>query len=459
MTLSSPKTLLIIGYVWPEPNSSAAGTRMMQLINLFKQREWEITFASPANLGEHKENLAIHGVSEQNIALNDSSFDEFVKQLSPGLVIFDRFMMEEQFGWRVEQHAPQALRILNTEDLHALRQCRQNQIKQYLKSQPNEVDLTELALTDQAWLFKNMAKSDIAKREIASIFRCDLTLMISEFEITLLQEQFQVPKRQLHYLPFLYDQINTKKLPTFEERAHFVTIGNFRHDPNWDAVLWLKESIWPKIRQQLPKAELHVYGAYPPPKATALNNPNQGFLVKGWAANSSQVIQNARVLLAPLRFGAGIKGKLAEAMLNGTPNVTTVIGTESMLASNCDHWPGMVANDSCHFANSAVSLYEDYQAWSKYQTIGFKNVLQLYVKNELTGVQKTVTNSLNIPTASSQGDDFLQKLEVLINNLDHHRNQNFIGSMLNHHHHKSTQYMAQWIEAKNKLPVSDSPIN
>ena len=430
------KTLLIIGYVWPEPNSSAAGTRMMQLIKLLQDDNWSMTFASPSKLGEHKEDLSQYGITEQNIELNDSSFDQFITQLQPGLVIFDRFMMEEQFGWRVEKHAPKALRVLNTEDLHSLRACRQQIIKEYLKTKPSNIDLQTLNLIDQAWLFQKMATMDIAKREIAAIFRCDLTLMISEFEIELLQEQFKVPKQQLHYLPFLYQPIETTLLPTFEQREHFVTIGNFRHEPNWDAVLWLKESIWPQIRQQLPQAEIHIYGAYPPPKATALHNPKQGFLIKGWAKDAFEVISNAKVLLAPLRFGAGIKGKLAEAMLNGTPNVTTLIGAESMLSQNIENWPGAIANNAADFANAAVTLYQDNQAWQKHQTYGFKNALQRYVNN--------------IDLHNHFEYTLVKQINHLRHNINQHRTQNFMGSMLNHHHHKSTKYMAQWIEAKNK---------
>ncbi|MDA3806714.1 MAG: glycosyltransferase, partial [Thiomicrorhabdus sp.] len=102
---TSSKTLLIIGYVWPEPNSSAAGTRMMQLIALFQTQGYSITFASPSNLGEHKADLLSLGIHEQLIELNNESFDLFIQQLQPGLVIFDRFMMEEQFGWRIEKQA------------------------------------------------------------------------------------------------------------------------------------------------------------------------------------------------------------------------------------------------------------------------------------------------------------------------------------------------------------------
>jgi len=430
----SLQKLLIIGYVWPEPNSSAAGTRMMQLINLFQQQGYEITFSSPAKLGEHKQNLAELGIKEQNIELNSASFDLFLQALQPDVVLLDRFMMEEQFGWRVEEHAPQAIRILNTEDLHSLRACRQQLVKAELKQHRDEFNLESLALTDKNKLFAEMANSDIAKREIASIFRSDITLMISEFEVTLLKEQFQVPENQLFYLPFIYPSLATDKLPDYEAKQHFISIGNFRHEPNWDAVLWLKEAIWPKIKQKIPNAELHIYGAYPPPKATALHNPKQGFLVKGWAEDAFEVIKDARVLLAPLRFGAGIKGKLAEAMLNGTPSVTTPVGSESMYNPNNEDWPGMIAVTDEEVANHAVELYKNQNIWQEKQATGFRLAEQYFV---------------NSGANEKRAKRFIDVLNKMSLDLTNHRNKNFIGAMLNHHHHKSTKFMAQWIEAKN----------
>lgn len=439
---SLQKRLLIIGYVWPEPNSSAAGTRMMQLIQLFASQNWNITFASPAKLGEHKVDLQTLGIAEKNIELNDSSFDNFITQLQPNMVIFDRFMMEEQFGWRVAKYAPQALRILNTEDLHSLRASRQKLLKQFLKNQPNNIDLEDIALTDSLTLFTEMALSDIAKREIAAIYRSDLTLMISAFEMQLLTQQFSIPQQQLFYLPFVYQPLqssnsNSATINNWQERQHFISIGNFRHEPNWDAVLWLKQEIWPLIRKQLPSAELHIYGAYPPPKATALHNKKQGFLIKGWAEDALDVMQQARVCLAPLRFGAGIKGKLADAMQTGTPSVTTDIGAESMLNTHLEQWPGAIANNAEDYANAAVELYQNNQACSDCQTLALKN-FQLNYEDQ------------------SFNDKLMHCLQLLTENLTRHRSQNFTGSMLNHHHHKSTQYMAQWIEAKNKIEVSET---
>ena len=99
---------LVIGYVWPEPASSAAGTRMLELVQLLLKMDYQVTFASAAALSEHRFDLNSLGVTEKSIALNCSSFDDFVRELNPNLVLFDRFFTEEQFGWRVEPACPDA---------------------------------------------------------------------------------------------------------------------------------------------------------------------------------------------------------------------------------------------------------------------------------------------------------------------------------------------------------------
>lgn len=406
--------ILIIGYVWPEPNSSAAGSRMMQLINSLKLADYSIEFATPAQTTEHMVNLEALDVSTTQIELNQSSFDQYIKDLNPDVVIFDRFMMEEQFAWRVEKHCPNALRVLNTEDLHSLRGARHKAIK-----------------ANTAFKLEDM-HSDLGIREIAAILRSDLTLMISDYECQLLQDKFNVPAYQLMHLPFMLTpltQDNKDSLPSFEQRAHFISIGNFRHEPNWDAVLQLKTEIWPHIRKQLPKAQLHIYGAYPPPKASQLHNEKQGFLIKGWAEDANKVMASAKICLAPIRFGAGIKGKLVEAMQNGTSSITTPVGAESMHGDL--PWNGHICDNTEDFIKAAVSLYQDEILWQENQEKGYQVITQLYNKDEWH-------------------NRFIARLAQAKATQAANRQQNFMGLMVRHHSLKSTQYMSQWIEAKNK---------
>ncbi|MCF4996764.1 glycosyltransferase [Pseudomonas syringae] len=420
--------VLVIGYVWPEPRSSAASGHVMQILEAFLAQGWDITFSSPAGPGEHKADLAALGIREVPIELNNSSFDVFISELAPDIVLFDQFMMEEQFGWRVEKHCPDALRVLETSDLQSLRHARHQRLKDRLKASADQDDFSELFAPALREEFELMADTDLAKREIAALYRCDLNLMISEVEIELLVEQFGLPRYLLHWCPLM---INPPTLPPrgFEDRTHFLSIGNFRHAPNWDAVLWMKTTVWPLIRAQLPTAQLHLYGSYTPPKATALHNAAQGFHVMNWAEDALQVMSEARICLAPLRFGAGIKGKLVDAMLCGTPSVTTPIGAEAMHGEH--EWPGTIAQTAQALADSAVKLYKNQAAWADAQSCGHSLLRDRYDR-------------------SIHGPALIEKILSCKKNLSKLRSNNFTGSMLRHHAHKSTQYMAQWIEAKNR---------
>ena len=408
--------VLIIGFVWPEPNSSGAGVRMMELIRLFLEQKWQVTYASPAAISEHMANLDALGVSRQLIEVNSSSFDTFVSQLNPDIVLFDRFMMEEQFGWRVEQATPSALRIIESIDLHLLRDARHRVVKETLQV-AKDIDKSDLY-------------SEIAKREIASFYRSDLTIMISTYEMELLREQFSFSDELLHLTPFMFDESDiVTPTPTYEARQHFISIGNFRHAPNWDSVRWMNETIWPMIRKELPDAELHIFGAYPPKKATALHKPESGFYIDGWAEDALNVMKKSRVSLAPLRFGAGIKGKLADAMLAGTPSVTTSVGMESMHGEL--DWCGAIADDPEVFAKAAVTLYRDREGWLKAQRNGYEIIHSLFNKHK-------------------NGASLISRIMAYRENIETNRSNNFTGTMLRHHHHRSTEFMSRWIEEKNR---------
>ncbi len=406
--------ILIIGKVWPEPSSSAAGSRTLQLINLFLEQNWQVSFACAASESDYSFDLKSLGISTLHIVLNDSSFDDLVKNMQPHMVLFDRFTSEEQFGWRVAQNCPNALRILDTIDLHCLRLARQEAIKQN-----RDFSLLDL-------------NSDFAKREIASIYRSDVSLMISDYEMDLLINHFKIDNSLLHYVPFLLDPILIKnnQWPSFSEREHFLSIGNFLHEPNWDAVLFLKQFIWPLIRKQLPKAEIHIYGAYPSKKVFDLNNIKEGFLIKGRADSVERVMKKTKVCLAPLRFGAGIKGKLIDAMQFGVPSVTTDIGAEAMHGEYS--WNGIIANQPHKFAEAAVELYTNEIKWQQAVENGAQILNNFFLK-------------------SNHSDLLIDKLLFLKNQLKSHRSSNFIGEMLMHHTVMGTKYMSLWIEAKNKL--------
>lgn len=399
--------LLIIGHTFPEPTTTAAGGRMMQLINLFMEGSYSVHFATTATHSEFSENLETYNVQVAQIHLNHSSFDHFIKELDPHIVLFDRFITEEQFGWRVIEQCPNAIRILDTEDLHFLRKARELAVKK----------------NDPLHLF-----TDDAKRELASILRCDLTLLISEDEMHLLLHRFHIPDQLLCYLPLLVDDIPIQ-LPDFEHRRNFISIGNFQHAPNLDAVKFMKKSLWTEIRKQLPEAELHIYGAYSSKEVSEWHNVKEGFLVKGWAANLEEVMSHSRVCIAPLRFGAGLKGKLLDASKYGTPSVTTKIGAEGL----CGEFPfgGLIGDSMEEIISASVRLYSNQSLWNASQKNGFRLIENRFLKEQFAL-------------------SFLKLIAQIKASIAERRQENFIGQILHHQSFQATKYLSKWIEEKNQ---------
>ncbi|MFQ3206317.1 MAG: glycosyltransferase involved in cell wall biosynthesis [Glaciecola sp.] len=449
----SSHKVLFVGLVWPEPTSTAAGQNILSYINLFIANGYQVTFACAADKSEHSAPLSSMGVKEQPITLNDSSFDSFVNQYAPDISVFDRFISEEQFGWRVSSAAPHCMKILDCEDLHFLRDARHQIYKETNKNNISSLTSEQ----SNAYLY-----SDLCKRELASILRCDLSILLSNYECQLLTKVFGIPKTLLHYCPFLIPEQAIKQAKTYEQRIDFISIGNFRHAPNWDAVLTLKQKIWPAIHHALPTAFCHVYGSYLTPKAKQLENKQQGFLVHGYAKDAQEVIGNARVLLAPLNFGAGIKGKLVDAMQCKTPSVTTEMGAEGLLPSldNTDKlddtyrlddaikpnednksseqnalWPGAINNiqsSTDSFIQSCIALYANESIW----TVASNRSKPLY------------SSIFNYTLQSKQLTQCIQHISA---NLTKHRQQHFLGQVIQHHTINSAKYMSQWIEAKTRL--------
>jgi len=215
----------------------------------------------------------------------------------------------------------------------------------------------------------------------------------------------------------------------FNDRKDFVFIGNFHHKPNWDAIRFLRADIWPIIHKALPGTRMHIYGAYPSHKVQNLHSDKFNFLVHGRAKDAQEVVSSARVSLAPIRFGAGVKGKLLEAMMCGTPNVTTEMGAESMRFDQ--QWGGLIEDDFRKFAAAAIELYTNESLWLEKQDAGYQ----------------VLDRRFNLENFS---DEFLDSMQLNIENLDSNRSKCFIAKVMQHQSMQSTKYMSQWIAEKNK---------
>ncbi|MEJ2163791.1 MAG: glycosyltransferase, partial [Robiginitalea sp.] len=272
------KKLLVIGHRWPEPEATAAGSRMMGMLEGFLKEGYHITFASAAVPGLYGTfasaavpglygiPLEPLGIQTERISLNDSAFNEFLKSNPFEIVLFDRFMTEEQFGWRVRECLPDSTLVLDTEDLHSLRQSREKAIRQ-----------------DRAWNVESWMTHPHFYREIASILRCDLSLLVSAAERDLLKSHLPILEGKIFYLPFQMKPATEGDPVGFQQRSGFVFLGTGMHRPNLDAIEQLKNRIWPLLSRRLPQAVLRLYGAYRPGQILGFHNPPDRFEVCGWA--------------------------------------------------------------------------------------------------------------------------------------------------------------------------------
>ncbi|AXJ01946.1 Glycosyltransferase involved in cell wall bisynthesis [Cyclonatronum proteinivorum] len=413
-SLKAAPKVLIVANVWPEPDSSAAGKHMMQLLETLSVLSEEMLFTCTAVESHFVSPRLSEICKTANIRMNCSSFDQLVSDFSPDLVVYDRFLAEEQFGWRVRERCPEAVTMLNTEDLHFVRRWREN----------NRSD-TGFSCTDipvSAFLTTD------AQRELAALFRSDLTLLISEAEHRLLLHHLPATAGLLQYHPLCKEGGNQALNTVTDHQTNVISLGNFLHKPNQDAALTLIQHLWPALGPQLKNAELHLYGAYPSEKHFRWSQPAKRVWVKGRAKNLQETLCAHRLMLAPIRFGSGIKGKLLDAMQFGLPFVTTPIGIEGIDSTeNCEPFVGFTRED---FIQKSVRLYED-----------------VALRNEFRAWAHEVLN--NRFESRAHETSLIKTLTARLRNRSHFRQQNIIGAMLQHHSLASTRYMGKWIEAKN----------
>src|SRR5690606_33511941 len=175
-------------------------------------------------------------------------------------------------------------------------------------------------------------------RELAVIAAADTTLVVSEVERAVLRGD--APGARVELLSNLHS-VSGPGLP-FEQRRDLVFVGGFRHPPNIDAVLWFASEVLPHVRERLPDVRFHCIGADAPPEVAALA-ALPGVEVHGYVPDITPYMDGCRLALAPLRYGAGVKGKVNLSMAHGQPVVATGCAAEGMHL--VDGRDVLVAND------------------------------------------------------------------------------------------------------------------
>lgn len=243
--------------------------------------------------------------------------------------------------------APQARAVFDTVDLHHVRERRG----------------AELA-GDRALL---RAAERTRVQELAAVAAADITLVVSDSERALLAEA--APDARIALVSNLHRVAGPGR--PYEERRDLLFVGGFRHPPNTDAVRWCIDAILPRIRAALPEVTLHCIGADPPDDLRALDGQN-GLRIHGHVPDLSPWLDGTRIALAPLRYGAGVKGKINQSMAHGLPVVATSCAVEAMHLR--DGEDVLVADEADAFADAVVRLYRERELWERLAANGLASV-------------------------------------------------------------------------------------
>lgn len=357
---SWPRRSTIV-FHWPflvNPDSTTGSLRNWRLMLEMRRRGHHVVYVGPNERSE--DSLLVYlrsiGVEVQThrTGLEQELVTKLVASHSIAAAVMSFCISEERFGHLYDQLAPDIIRVFDTIDLNFVRDFRSRQ-------------------TAEAWgAIEHMDPARLpvsAYVEIASMLRSDAVLLVSEAERELLTRDLQLPDGKFHVVSTIHD-LDAMIRPC-AEREGFSFIGYGGHPPNVDSIEYIVASLWPGIRAQLPAARLDIYGFKLPRKVLALDNPSTGIFVRGFVEDHRAAIGASRVMLAPLRYGAGVKGKICEAFAVGTPVVTTPMGAEGI---DEEGQALAIETDARRFVDRAVELYRSEETWTRASRKGMELV-------------------------------------------------------------------------------------
>lgn len=346
------KQILIVDAQTPRPDHDSGSLRLVNLMRLLREEGAHVVFL-PAN--RHRLEPYATRLQHLGIEVWHAPFaarpSAWLREHGPRFdaVMVSRHYVAHEFLPLLRTHAPRAKLIFDTVDLHYLRERRGAEVAQ------------DAALARSAERTRAL--------ELAIIAQADVSLVVSKIERDLLRRD--APNAKVDVLSNLHRIAGPGK--SFAERRDLVFVGGFRHPPNVDAVRWFAAEVWPRVRARLPDARFHCIGSDTPPDIEALT-AQPGILVHGHVADIDPYMRGVRIAVAPLRYGAGVKGKVNLSMAHGQPVVATACAVEGMhLRDGID---ALVADDPQAFTDAIVRLYEDEALWTEIARNGLDSVAQ-----------------------------------------------------------------------------------
>ncbi|MGF1493845.1 MAG: glycosyltransferase family 4 protein [Microcoleaceae cyanobacterium] len=288
------------------------------------------------------------------------------------MVYLSRLEVTEKYLNDVRAFAPQAMIIYDTVDLHHLREIREAKLK-------NSVQLYEKAM-------------ETKRRELALMNYVDCTLVVSQLEKRLLERE-QPDLKNIEFFPMPREIYGAAQ--NFAERQNMVFIGGFEHPPNVDAVLYFVQEIFPRVKQAIGQLKFFVIGNKAPQEI--LDLATEDVVIAGYVPELGEYFNHCKLSVAPLRYGAGIKGKILTSCCYGLPVVATPIAVEGMGLQ--DGHDVLVGDTAERFAQQVIEVYRDEGLWTRISQNSLATVASRYSMEAVTGQFGQLLNRLRATAA------------------------------------------------------------
>lgn len=341
--------VLVIDAHTPEPDQDSGSLRLCYLFDCFQQLGYGVSFFADNRgyAGRYSSELQNAGIE---VLYNPwiASLQDFFQERGADFdyIMISRHYVAVNYISLIQKYCPRARFIFDTVDLHYLREQR-------------------LAELEDSLPLKRVA-AQTRRSELAVIRQADATLVVSPIEAEVLAAD--APGARVHVISNIHRV--SGRGADFSARKDIFFVGGFQHPPNVDAVQWFVGSIWPLVHQQLPGIRFHLIGSKATEKVRALQG--NGVVFHGFVHDLQPWLDGCRLAVAPLRYGAGVKGKVNLSMSHGQPVVATPMAAEGLHAT--DGEDVLIAGTAAEFAAAVVRLYQDESLWNRLSAAGLENI-------------------------------------------------------------------------------------
>jgi len=371
-------SVLFVDWFVPTPDQDSGSVDLQNQQSLLQVMGYKVAFlpvVSRASDDRYVAALRKAGVHVPEVA-SDMSVEQILQNVASefDLIFLNRVHVATRLLRHIRSCAPTARIVFNTVDLHFLREERE--------------------AAHEGSQTKARAAAQRRRDELRCVAEADATIVLSSEEGRLLSSI--VTTASIHVIPFA--RTVSEHRPPFEDRSGILFVGGFLHSPNVDAVKWLVRDIWPKIRRTLPTATLEIVGSNAPAEVLRLEDVDENVVVRGFVQDLSSILSRVKLTVAPLRFGAGIKGKVAMSLSAGVPCVATPIASEGM--GLVDGKTILIGNDADEIASAVARAYEDPGLWLQLSNNGLVLMRESYSFERVAHLFIEMAKSLGAPVPS-----------------------------------------------------------